>query len=231
MSENIPHRVFAEDTGPRIVRFPWSRTFSMCCANVRNRRGRFLLTLVCVAITVAFLMSSMTYHGTVAELLKSSDTHVRAVLQQVGAFTADPATHRKQADQRIWIIVLSSVLCVTGITNTMLMSVTERSGEIGTLKCLGSLNSYVVRLFLLESLLVGLVGSIGGVLVGWLLGVLQVGMSLEFSLLTGGLLARPWAHAAPIALAAGTVLTVVSAAYPTYVAARMNPVEAMRVEI
>jgi len=113
----------------------------------------------------------------------------------------------------------------------MLMSVTERSGEIGTLKCLGALDAYVVRLFLLESLLVGLVGSVGGTLIGWLLGLGQAGVSLEFGLLSPRHLAMPWVGPAPVALAAGTVMTVISAAYPTYVAARMDPVEAMRVEI
>jgi len=224
-------RIFDDDDSPRKVTFPWRRTFQMCWSNVRNRRGRFSLTLVCVAIMVAFLMSSMTYHGILAGLVRSEDVHVRAVLERVGAFTADEASLRKQSHQRVWIIVLSSVLCLTGITNTMLMSVTERSGEIGTLKCLGSLDSYVVRLFLLESLLVGGIGSLAGTLIGYLLGIAQVGLSLEFSLLAVGRLAAPWARAAPIAVVAGTVLTVVSAAYPTYVAARMNPVEAMRVEI
>ena len=224
-------RVFDGDTSRRVVVFPWRRTVAMCWANVRNRRGRFLLTLVCVAITVAFLMSTMTYHGILAELIRDADVHTRAVLERAGAFTGDDASVRKQDHQRVWIIVLAAVLCVTGITNTMLMSVTERSGEIGTLKCLGSLDKFVVRLFLLESLLVGVIGSAAGTLIGYLLGVFQVGVSLEFSLLSAGLVAGPLGGAAAIALAAGTVLTVVSAAYPTYVAARMNPVEAMRVEI
>jgi len=224
-------RIFADDDTQRKVVFPWRRTVSMCWANVRNRRGRFALTLVCVAIMVAFLMSSMTYHQVLADLAGSSDVHVKAVLEQIGTFTADRASLRKQADQRVWLIVLSSVLCITGITNTMLMSVTERSGEIGTLKCLGALDAYVVRLFLLESLLVGLVGSVGGTLIGWLLGLGQAGVSLEFGLLSPRHLAMPWVGPAPVALAAGTVMTVISAAYPTYVAARMDPVEAMRVEI
>ena len=230
-TDGASRRVFDDDASPRVVTFPWSRTFAMCWANVRNRRGRFLLTLVCVAIMVAFLMSSMTYHAILADLARQTDVHTTAVLERVGAFAGDQASGAEQAHRRIWIIVLASVLCVTGITNTMLMCVTERSGEIGTLKCLGSLDSYVVRLFLLESLLVGLIGSLGGTLVGYVLGIVQVGLSLEFSLLSAEHLAGPWVASAPIAIAAGTVLTVVSAAYPTYVAARMNPVEAMRVEV
>lgn len=230
-THEAPRRIFADDTSDRRVTFPWQRTMTMCWANVRNRRGRFLLTLVCVAVTVAFLMSSMTYHQVVGDLSRSADVHTKAVLERAGAFSGDAASLRKQAHQRIWIIVLSGVLCVTGITNTMLMSVTERSGEIGTLKCLGSLDTFVVRLFLLESLLVGLIGSLGGALVGYGLGIVQVGVALEFSLLTPAHLWGSLLAAAPIAVGVGTVLTVVSAAYPTYVAARMSPVEAMRVEV
>ena len=230
MTDDANKRIFADDHTPRVVTFPWRRTLSMCWANVCNRRGRFSLTLVCVAIMVAFLMSSMTYHDILADLAARKDVRTTAALERIGAF-ADQASMTKQSHQRIWIIVLSSVLCVTGITNTMLMSVTERSGEIGTLKCLGALDSYVVRLFLLESLLVGVIGSAGGVVFGYLMGVLQVAMGLDFSLLSLRHVTGPWAHAAPVAVAVGTVLTVISAAYPTYVAARMNPVEAKRVEI
>ena len=230
-AQGQPRRVFASDTSDRTVAFPWSRALAMCMQNVRNRRGRFLLTLVCVAITVAFLMSSMTYHGILADLVKRTDVHTKAVLERAGAFTGDKADFTKQAHQRIWIIVLSAVLCVAGITNTMLMSVTERSREIGTLKCLGSLDIFVVRLFLLESLLVGAIGSGAGTLIGYVLGVVQIGAGLEFSLLSAGSLVDPLLHAAPIAIGAGTVLTVISALYPTYVAARMSPVEAMRVEV
>lgn len=224
-------RVFDSDAGRREVVFPWRRAARMCWANVRNRRGRFGLTLACVTVTVAFLMSSMTYHGVLADLAVSPDVHARAVLERAGTFAGDPAAAARQEQQRRWIIALSAVLCVVGITNTMLMSVTERSREIGTLKCLGALDAFVVRLFLLESLLVGAVGSVAGTVVGYLLGMLQAGAMLEFCLLSAGQWLGPLAAAAPVAVAAGTVLTVVSAAYPTYVAARMSPVEAMRVEV
>jgi len=230
-SDQTPRRIFASDTAPRRVTFPWRRTLAMCWANVRNRRGRFLLTLLGVAITVAFLMSSMTYHDILADLATRDDVHTKAVLERAGAFTGDQESLAKQGHQRLWILVLSAVLCLTGITNTMLMSVTERSGEIGTLKCLGALDGFVVRLFLLESLLVGVIGSLAGALTGYLLGMLQLGFGLEFSLLSLRHWVLPVMAAAPIAIGTGTVLTVISALYPTYVAAKMAPVEAMRVEI
>ena len=77
----------------------------------------------------------------------------------------------------------------------------------------------------------GGVGSAIGALIGHGLGVLQAGIALEFSLLSAGLVASPLVSWGPVALVGGTVLTVVSALYPTYVAARLSPVEAMRVEV
>ncbi len=50
----------------------------------------------------------------------------------------------------IWLVVMSLLVCTVGITNSMLMAVTERFKEIGTMKCLGALDSFVVLLFLLE---------------------------------------------------------------------------------
>jgi putative ABC transport system permease protein len=50
------------------------------------------------------------------------------------------------AKQR-WIIILSLLVCVVGIVNAQLMAVTERFREIGTMKCLGALDRFVLRLF------------------------------------------------------------------------------------
>ncbi|MCY3024567.1 MAG: FtsX-like permease family protein, partial [Planctomycetota bacterium] len=113
----------------------------------------------------------------------------------------------------------------------MLMSVRERVREIGTLKCLGALDSFVVRLFLVESIFIGVLASAAGGLVGYMLGLLQVGAALEFSLLSAGACSRCLAVSLPVAVGLGTLLTALAAIYPTFVAARMKPVEAMRVEV
>ena len=47
------------------------------------------------------------------------------------------------------------LVAFVGVLNAMLMSVTERFREIGTMKCLGALNSFIVKLFLIESLFQG----------------------------------------------------------------------------
>ncbi len=69
-------------------------------------------------------------------------------------------------NRQIWLVIMALMVCTVGITNSMLMSVSERFREIGTMKCLGALNSLIVRLFLIEALFMGIVSSFGG----WLLG-------------------------------------------------------------
>jgi len=73
------------------------------------------------------------------------------------------------APQQWWLISLSLTVAVVGITNAMLMSVAERYREIGTMKCLGALDSFIIRLFLLESVFQGTSGTIVGVVVGFVM--------------------------------------------------------------
>ncbi len=129
----------------------------------------------------------------------------------------------------VWLVTLSLMVCVVGITNAMLMSVTERFREIATMKCLGALDSFIMINFVLESALLGVAGGIGGVVLGMLLGVLRSlwGFgSLALSNLPG--LELLWA--AGLCLVAGVVLAAMAAVYPAWVAARLAPMEAMRIE-
>ena len=226
-------RVFDEDggEGPHRPVLPWKVSIQMSWANITNRLGRFLLVFLGIAVVVAFLMSSLTYQSIVSDLSKSDDVHVRAVLEKAGIFASDAASRKYQKDRNTWLMGLSCLLCLVVITNTMLMSVGERVKGIGTLKCLGALDRFIVRLFMLESIFIGIVGSVGGALLGYLLTVLQVGASLEFSILSARHLVAPLIVWVPISVGAGTVITVLAAVYPTYVASKMRPVEAMRVEV
>jgi hypothetical protein len=139
----------------------------------------------------------------------------------------------------VWLVTLSLMVCVVGITNAMLMSVTERFREIGTMKCLGALDKFVVKLFLIESSLQGVVGSLTGALVGFVLAFGRALFTFHVKdLVTGqgywlairffpGLELLLWVA---IALVVGIVLSVVAAIYPAIRAARMEPVQAMRTE-
>jgi ABC-type antimicrobial peptide transport system permease subunit len=59
------------------------------------------------------------------------------------------ANKRKEKFRAIWIGIISLLVTVIGIANAMLMSVTERFREIGTMKCLGALSSFVTQMFVM----------------------------------------------------------------------------------
>lgn len=141
----------------------------------------------------------------------------------------DPAEIEGNKIQTRWVIGLALLVAFVGILNAMLMSVTERFREIGTMKCLGALNGFIVKLFLLESLFQGTVGTLLGILLGL---VVSFGMA---SLSYGGAawLNVPWSEVGlnvVITLLVGMALSVGGAILPAAQAARMHPIEAMRVE-
>ena len=131
--------------------------------------------------------------------------------------------------QTRWLLGLALLVAFVGILNAMLMSVTERFREIGTMKCLGALDSFIVKLFLIESLFQGIIGTILGIALG-------LGLTLLSSLSSYGSFAfanMPVGNvvgAAGLVFVVGVALTVAGAVYPAWQAARMQPVEAMRVE-
>jgi putative ABC transport system permease protein len=120
-------------------------------------------------------------------------------------------------------------VCVVGIVNAQLMAVTERFREIGTMKCLGALDRFILRLFFLEAGLQGVIGAAVGALFGCgcalLSAWLRYGSTAIWQLSWTGVLSS-----LVFALVVGCLLSIVGVFYPALVAARMQPVEAMRVE-
>ncbi len=129
-----------------------------------------------------------------------------------------------------WLIGLSFMVCVVGVANAMLMSVTERFAEIATMKCLGAMDRFVMMMFVFEATAQGLLGGLAGVVLGLVLALLR-GL-IEY----GGLLFVPgqaWGHVGASAAASvivGVLLAGIAAVGPAWVAARLAPMEAMRVE-
>ena len=172
-----------------------------------------------------------------SELSLSADQIVRvsrrcseqAELTQIEARLGGAGGAAGFSDRTLWLIVISFLVCVVGVANAMLMSVTERFREIATMKCLGALDSFIMIIFVLESALQGLAGGIIGIVLGLALGLLRSLWSfgaLALSNLPGLLLVA----AAGACVAAGVVLAALAAVYPAWVAARLAPMEAMRIE-
>ena len=132
--------------------------------------------------------------------------------------------------QTMWLIGLSFMVCVVGVANAMLMSVTERFTEIATMKCLGAMDGFVMMMFVFEAVIQGLVGGVIGVILGSLLALLRG--AVEYGGLLGGAttVIDEVAIAAAMSLVIGVALAAFAAIGPAWVAARLAPMEAMRVE-
>ncbi len=141
----------------------------------------------------------------------------------------DPVEIANDNNQARWLSGLALLVAFVGILNSMLMSVTERYREIGTMKCLGALDSFIIKLFVIESLLQGMVGTVLGVGIG-------CGLSLTSMTLTYH--GYAWKHVLwdriimnlVGCVVVGIVLTVAGAVYPAWRGARMQPIEAMRAD-
>ena len=152
-----------------------------------------------------------------------------ALLQTTGV--ADTGQTAARRTQTRWIVALALLVAFVGILNAMLMSVTERFREIGTMKCLGALDGFIIKLFLLESLFQGAVGTALGIVIGLVLSL--VAMLISYGTLAFQDIGRTGLNVlggAAICLAVGIGLTVAGALYPAWQAARMQPIDAMRVE-
>lgn len=142
-------------------------------------------------------------------------------------------TLQREHFRGLWIIAISLLVTVIGITNAMLMSVTERFRDIGTMKCLGATSRFIRRLFLLEASFMGLVGGTLGVLLGLAFSLASYLLIYDASLVFHTFVAElpAVAFASAQALLASLVLSVVAALYPAQFAARMVPADALRTNI
>ena len=128
---------------------------------------------------------------------------------------------------------LALTVATLGIVNTLVMSILERRREIGVLKALGAADADVQQLFFVEAGVMGFLGGIFGVLLGWLLGrTVTIGTNvylarqnlnpIELSSVPWWLVVSGLIFAVLVSLAAGL--------YPASRAAKLNPVDALRYE-
>ncbi len=194
------------------VQLPLSVAFRISLLNIRVRFLRSLITAAGVMLGIALF------------------TAVRTANLYAPPIDPNDPVALETATRQTWLVVMSLVLSAVGITNSMLMAVAERFREIGTMKCLGALDSFIVKLFFIEAGLMGMVASLVGFVVGWglvtLINLVRLGAST-----VGAVSPLAWLVLLGQALGIGVVLTVIATILPAYRAAKMPPAAALRVEV
>ena len=122
---------------------------------------------------------------------------------------------------------ISLLVAGLGILNTMLITVLERTREIGVLKAIGAKNHDILLMFLIEALILGTMGGLAGLLFGFAAAYLfgHLGFIFGFKITPS---ISPWLMGAGLLFA--VVVSVLSGLYPAYKAAQLDPVEALRYE-
>ncbi len=188
--------------------------------------GRLLTTVVSVKMNDAEAVA-----GAMARAEEAMRVAHRLRPNQPDDFTVDKA----DALMAFWtsltgllFAIIPAIVCigiVVGgivIMNIMLMSVTERTHEIGIRKSLGARQRDIRRQFLIEAIVLSALGGVIGVAAGWGLAQLIGSISPLPARVTG------WSVALALALGAGT--GIVFGVYPAARAARLDPITALRAE-
>jgi ABC-type lipoprotein release transport system permease subunit len=178
-----------------------------------------------------------------AEVRVDNPTYVKPVmdkLHQMGFRTFSVTTQMDEIN-RIFLIVNASLgliggiallVASFGISNTMIMSIRERTREIGIMKAIGGSDGEIMRIFFVEASLIGLSGGVLGVIAGWLIDrvanvaankwVIKNTIYIEF-------FALPW-YLIGGAILFAMIVSLIAAIYPAFRAAKVDPIRALRYE-
>ena len=117
---------------------------------------------------------------------------------------------------------ISLVVGGIGIMNMMLTSVTERTREIGLRKAIGANERDISNQFLLESLVLTVIGGLAGIALGWLIAIIVTATGLLTAVVS-------W-NSVLLAFGVSAAIGVIFGWYPARRAAKMNPIDALRFE-
>jgi len=116
---------------------------------------------------------------------------------------------------------ISALIGGIGIANTMLMSVSERRREIGIMKAIGATKNMILKQFLQEAVILGLIGGIAGITLAFL-GIYILSLMITFVAMTLNLIF--------VGLLFSVGLSTLFSVYPAYTAAKVDPIIALKYE-
>ncbi len=212
---------------PQKSQFPIQQAFAFALQGIRLRLGRMILVLAGVAVSIAFtnflLSTNALFAGLSAEMPEAAGGQAMK-----GIF------------QWLWMGV-ALLICTAGTLNAIVMSVTERIKEIGTLKCLGSRNIHIVQIFLFESVLLGILGGILGSILGYAAALLNFLTTVGAKHLTASVAFHSSLRIfgtdvnilmlMVVCIGLSAALSLLASVIPVAMAARVEPAAAMRYEV
>ena len=195
--------------------FPIGEAIAFSVESIRRRLTRAVITIVSIVLGIAFLSALLT------------------ISRIVIALSGPIASAEALPSYQLWMAIIALLVCGVGIVNSMLMSVTERYKEIGTIKTLGAEDFHILELFLIEGGIMGAIGGVIGGILGWgvafVIYALQSQSSLVSSLVAQAALGSIDLIGYSVILS--VVLSLLSSMVPAYMASKLNPVEALRYEV
>lgn len=185
---------------------------------------------------IAILLNSVEDLNSATEILKTKYPHL--LVEDYTEISPDLELYSSQLDTSLYVFILIVMLAlIFGIINTMLMAVLERFRELGMLMAIGMTKSRVFFMIMLETIILGMVGAPGGILLSYLSinGTAKNGIDLS-NLSSGfeqfGMSSHIFPEVDPsIYINVGIAVAVtalLASIYPAIKAIKLKPVEALR---
>lgn len=188
-------------------KLPFSIVFGITMNGIKIRIWRSVITASGIALSIAF------FAYVFANLLST------------------PNQTEDEKARQIWLIMMSVIVTLVGIVNSMLMAVTERFREIGTMKCLGAVDRFVTTMFVIEAVFMGSVASLAGWAIGFLASVISHITTLGWSATIAATSFMTFLTVLAASLVLGISVTLIAAIIPALQAARMPAAMALRSDI
>ncbi len=195
-----------------MIHFSLMDAYRLGIGYIRRRFQRTAINVTSIALANSFLTSLA-----LTDVFYQTYSAIEGGVQGVDAY-------------QYWLVAVALIVSVVGITNAMLISVYERTREIGTMKCIGALDQHIMMVFLVEAVIQGAAGGFIGYFLGVLAALASVGFTTGFDIIfkVGAL--------DMVVFLVGTtlmsiVLSTVASLYPAWRASKLPPVEALRYEL